>query len=256
MVWGRGVTTWVLLRGLARESGHWGDFPARLSARLGSGATVVAVDLPGNGSLHAQVSPITVSGNVASARETLRLLGHEPPYVLLALSMGAMAAIQWAHETPDELAGCVLVNTSVRGHGSFWQRLRPARYPTLLGMLLPWQTAVRREQAVLSMTSEHPSRHDGVVRAWVALARQHPVSAANAARQLLAAARFRPPDRRPAVSMLVLASAGDRLVSPACSRRLAQAWGLPLQVHPDAGHDLPLDDPAWVVALLADWPKP
>ncbi|RYX94168.1 MAG: alpha/beta hydrolase [Comamonadaceae bacterium] len=250
------MTTWVLLRGLARESGHWGDFPARLSARLGSAATVVAVDLPGNGSLHAQASPITVKGNVASARETLRRLGHQPPYVLLALSMGAMAAIQWAHEAPDELAGCVLVNTSVRGHGSFWQRLRPARYPTLLAMLLPWQKAARRELAVLSMTSEHPSRHGGVVRQWAELAQQHPVSAVNAARQLLAAARYRPPRLRPAVPMLVLASAGDRLVSSTCSHRLAQAWDLPLEVHPDAGHDLPLDDPAWVVALLGKWPRP
>ena len=28
------VHTWVLLRGLTRESGHWGDFPARLLRAL------------------------------------------------------------------------------------------------------------------------------------------------------------------------------------------------------------------------------
>ena len=30
--------TWVLLRGLKRESGHWGDFPARLQRASGSRA--------------------------------------------------------------------------------------------------------------------------------------------------------------------------------------------------------------------------
>ena len=42
----------------------------------------------------------------------------------------------------------------------------------------------------------------------------------------------------------------DRLVSPRCSQRLAAAWKVPLALHPSAGHDLPLDDPDWLLAQL------
>ncbi len=245
-----GAPAWVLLRGLAREAGHWGDFAGQLQERLGDEGTVIALDLPGNGALHGQRSPSTVIAMVGALREDLRRRAVAGPYRLVAMSLGGMVALQWAHESPQELAGCVLINTSVRGHGAFWQRLQPHNYATLLGVLRPWQTTLQRETAILQVTSSHPARHASVVGAWAALASQHPVSPGNAVRQLLAAARYRPPATKPAVPMLVLTSEGDRLVSPACSRQLAAAFSLPLRVHPDAGHDLPLDDPDWVITQL------
>ena len=51
--------------------------------------------------------------------------------------------------------------------------------------------------------------------------------------------------------MLLLNGAGDRLVDPRCSDRIAAAFGLPLHRHPRAGHDLPLDAPDWVAAEVA-----
>ena len=39
--------TWLLLRGLTREAGHWGRFPQQLQAAL-PGARILAIDLPGN----------------------------------------------------------------------------------------------------------------------------------------------------------------------------------------------------------------
>lgn len=47
--------TWLLLRGLTREAGHWGDFPRQLQAALPE-ARILAIDLPGNGTLHRQAS--------------------------------------------------------------------------------------------------------------------------------------------------------------------------------------------------------
>jgi len=52
---------------------------------------------------------------------------------------------------------------------------------------------------------------------------------------------------------LLLASAGDQLVSLKCSQALAAAWQCPIQTHPWAGHDLPLDDPPWVIARVQAW---
>jgi hypothetical protein len=35
--------------------------------------------------------------------------------------------------------------------------------------------------------------------------------------------------------------------------QLAQRWGSALALHPQAGHDLPLDDAPWLVERVADW---
>jgi alpha-beta hydrolase superfamily lysophospholipase len=53
--------------------------------------------------------------------------------------------------------------------------------------------------------------------------------------------------------VLVLNGAADRLVDPRCSRALAARWGAELHVHPHAGHDLPLDEPEWLVDRLVEW---
>ena len=44
------MSTWIFLRGLTRESGHWGTFTAQFEKAM-PGCEVVALDLPGNGSL-------------------------------------------------------------------------------------------------------------------------------------------------------------------------------------------------------------
>ncbi|MES2399587.1 MAG: alpha/beta hydrolase, partial [Pseudomonadota bacterium] len=57
----------------------------------------------------------------------------------------------------------------------------------------------------------------------------------------------------PRCPALVLSSAGDRLVNPVCSTRLAAAWQAKYVQHPWAGHDLPHDDGEWVCSQLCDW---
>jgi pimeloyl-ACP methyl ester carboxylesterase len=240
----------VLLRGLARESRHWGAFPRILDDRLPAGDQVVALDLPGNGRLSGHASPWTLDGFVAAARAQLLERSLAPPYVVVALSLGGMVALSWAAQAPGELDACILVNTSVAGLSPFWQRMQPGCYPVLLRSLLPG-TLRARERAVYAMTSTRPL-DDGVVEQWVAYAESAPVSAANALRQLVAAVRFRPPAHLQ-VPALLLASRGDRMVDPECSRAIARAWKLPLREHPSAGHDLPLDDPHWVVEQVSRW---
>jgi pimeloyl-ACP methyl ester carboxylesterase len=55
------------------------------------------------------------------------------------------------------------------------------------------------------------------------------------------------------VPLLVLSSSGDQLVDPRCSQQLAQAWQAEHRIHPNAGHDLPLDDGEWVAQRVAAW---
>lgn len=244
--------TWVLLRGLTRESGHWGAFVERLQVAMPS-ARVLALDLPGNGARRHERSPARVEAMTDSVRAELAAMGVVPPYRLLALSLGAMVAIDWATRHPHEVAGAVLMNTSLSRFSPFHHRLRPANYPALLALLAGRGGVAGREATLLRLTSARPAAHPDAVAAWAAIFRERPVTAGNALRQLLAAMRFRAPANPPRVPLTFLVGAGDRLVHPDCSRVVARAWRAPLIEHPWAGHDLPLDDEGWVVEQVVRW---
>lgn len=244
---------WVLLRGLTRERGHWGDFIPTLARALPPGSLLLTPDLPGNGARHAQDSPADVPAMARALRAGLHAEGHAPPYRLLAMSLGAMVAIEWARRHPGEIDACVLINTSVRPFSRFWQRLRPGNYATILRLALIRPDALALERAVMRMTSRHPRDPEATLAHWVALRARHPVTLANAWRQLRAAIAYEAPHEPPPVPLLVLCSGADGLVNPCCSETLAARWRVPLLRHPSAGHDLPLDDPAWVARQVAEW---
>lgn len=244
---------WILLRGLVREQRHWGTFPALLAATLPT-AQLITPDLPGNGSRCHETSPTSVAQMVEACRRQLQQQGIAPPYSLLALSLGGMVAVEWAARYPQELAHCVLVNTSMRPYSPFYQRLRWQNYGAIARQILRGSRA-GQEQLVLRLTSRSGDRASraALLQQWLAYQREFPVTRRNALRQLCAAARFRAPAQPPPLPVLILAGAADQLVDHRCSLKLAQAWQVPLAVHPDAGHDLPLDDGAWVAARIAEW---
>jgi pimeloyl-ACP methyl ester carboxylesterase len=244
------MKTWILLRGLARESGHWGRFIAQFQTAQ-PGSRVLALDLPGNGHLHAQPSPTRIPTMVDHCRGELQAQQITGPVHVLAMSLGAMVAVAWANEHPQEVAAQVLVNTSLRPFSPFYQRLRPRNYGLLLRLALGGVSAEDWERSILRITSQ--GQHPEVVAQWLAMRQQHPVARRNALRQLLAAARYRAPTQPPPVPSLLLASPQDALVAVACSRSLARHWGCALHEHPWAGHDLPLDDGAWVAERVARW---
>lgn len=240
---------WVLLRGLTREARHWGDFPDRLAARLG--AEVRCVDLPGNGRLNHLPSPLSVAQMADWCHDEIRHAGIGRPCAVLAMSLGAMVAVAWAGRHPADIGRAVLINTSLRPFSTPWQRLRPRNFPRLLRLLALPANARRIEAAIFEMTSRRADA--AVIERWLAWRATNPVSRRNALAQLLAAATSRAPAQSPFQRLLLLASEHDGLVSAACSRRIAEAWEVPLRVHADAGHDLPLDDPDWVVKQISRW---
>lgn len=246
------MSDWVFLRGLTRESAHWGDFPQRFEAAL-PGARVHLIDLPGNGARHRERSQATVAAMVADARQQCRRLGIHGPVNLLALSLGGMVATQWLHSAQQDIASAVLVNTSMRPFSPLHHRLQPHNLPSLLRLVVGNTSPEAAERLIWRMTSRQDPVDEAVLQAWIDARRRHPVQGANAVRQLFAAARFRAPAQAPRRPVLLLTSRGDRLVSSRCSESLARAWRCPLERHPDAGHDLPLDDPQWVIRRVGAW---
>jgi pimeloyl-ACP methyl ester carboxylesterase len=245
------MTAWVLIRGLAREAGHWGSFPIVLSREFGH-ARVDCLDLPGTGQRREETSPLNVAAIVETLRERMRQLEIQVPVALLGLSMGGMVASAWAVRYPQEVSAAVLVNTSMRPFSVFWRRLRPSGALALAGIAMQ-RDPQQIEEAVLDLTSAQAPRMASVIGDWVRVRRERPVSRANVMRQLFAAARYRAPRAAPVPPVLVACGSLDRLVDPRCSRALAAAWQAPLLEHPFGGHDLPLDQGPWLVRGIVSW---
>jgi pimeloyl-ACP methyl ester carboxylesterase len=174
---------------------------------------------------------------------------------VLALSLGAMVAVEWSARHPAEIEKLVLINTSLAPYNPFYHRLRPANYPALLGFQLN-SSAGRRERLILRLTSRlsrTPQEESTLLQQWISFANDCPVSRANILRQLHAAMIYRAAPTTPAVPILLLAAKQDQLVNVKCSLKLAQRWACAIRLHPTAGHDIPLDDGVWVTQQVRSW---
>jgi pimeloyl-ACP methyl ester carboxylesterase len=239
---------WLLLRGLTREAGHWGDFPRRLASATGQG--VLTPDLPGCGVRHLDRAPASVPGLLAEVR---RGLPADGPWWLLGLSLGGMIVHEWLRQHPEELAGAVVINSSLGGLSPPWRRLRPAALLAVVQAALT-RDHLRRERRLAALASA--GHDDAVALDWARLAEARPARRITALRQIVAAATYRAPAPTAPPPVLVLASEGDRMVDPACSRALAaRTRGAELVIHPGAGHDLPLDAPQWVTGEIVAWQR-
>ena len=269
------MSTWILLRGLTRETRHWGRLPAVLRETLGqtsgdslgeatamaraasaaspSGVRLLPLDLPGNGEFAERRAPASVAGMVAFVRQTALETGVPGPYNVLAMSLGGMVATDWAQRHRGEIDRLVLINTSMRPFSRTHERLRPSAWPGLLGVAAHWSDAADAESGIHRLTCHNVDTLGADLEAWTAIRHSAPVSRANALRQLWAAARFRAAAAAPRCAVLILSSRADELVNPVCSAKLAAAWGAPHREHPWAGHDLPHDDPAWAAAQIRAW---
>ncbi|MGF6505733.1 alpha/beta fold hydrolase [Paraburkholderia sp. 32] len=264
------MSTWILLRGLTRETRHWGRLPAALRETLGqissdrlrdatpaatstTGLRLLLLDLPGNGEYVRRRAPASVAGMVAFVRQAALETGVPGPYNVLAMSLGGMVATHWAQRHPGEIERLVLINTSMRPFSRMHERLRPSAWPGLLGVAAHWSDAADAESGIHRLTCNNLRTLGADLAAWTAIRRSARVSRANALRQLWAAACFSATPAAPECALLILSSDADGLVNPVCSAKLAAAWGAPHRKHPWAGHDLPHDDPAWTAAQIRAW---
>lgn len=230
----------VLLRGLWREARHWGEFPGHLQQRF-PGALISTPDIPGNGLRNQETSPDTIAGMTDALRQQVDL---SQPVRLIALSMGGMIAIDWMMRYPAEIEAAVLINTSARPLSPFYRRLRWTAYVHVLRLL--FHSRVEREADILRLTSNRHSQDGNLLESWRQWQQQNPVSPASARNQLLAAMKFSV-TAKPQQLLLVVTSQADRLVDYRCSQKLAQTWNADYVEHESAGHDLPLDEPEWLV---------
>jgi pimeloyl-[acyl-carrier protein] methyl ester esterase len=238
----------VLLRGLAREAGHWLEFPASLQQQLGSEWKIHLPDFPGCGRRFQQPALTNIADMTDYLRIQLAPFRDEPVYVM-GISMGGMVALDWAQRFPAELAGIILLNSSAGDQPVSW-RLRPRAWLLMLAALV--SPVAMRESMVLRQVSNRADLYPAHLREWLRLQLLHPVSRRTLMTMLVAAARFRPLAQCN-VPGLVLASEADRLVNVKASLELASRFAWPCILHPHSGHDLPLDAPDWLVTEVSHW---
>jgi pimeloyl-ACP methyl ester carboxylesterase len=243
---------WILLRGLARESAHWGDFVPLLQTTFPD-AQIKTLDLPGTGRFYRDESPKTIKAIAETVRGHALELGLlQQPVTVLALSLGGMVAWEWLHNHPDDSCGAALLSTSFSGLNPFYERLRWQIYGKFFALMMQ-RALYKRELAIVQLVNNSRERDGQIAQEWEQIQRERPISLKNMYHQMLAAATYQPSPTKPTQPVLLLNAKGDRLVDPVCSETIQKKWHLELHTHPWAGHDLTVDDGAWVALQLQEW---
>lgn len=242
-------TTFILLRGLSRESRHWGRFIAELQANSRTVQTV-PIDLPGTGALRRMKAPLLARDNVALLRPRyLNVANPTAKKIIIGISFGGMVAAQWIEKFPHDFDAAVLINTS-SNHSPFFRRMKVAGSLQLLVAMFAGD-GVSKEKRIADVICNLTDTTT-IAEQWAAIRQSAPVSAANTLRQLVAAARFQMPPRT-SIPVLLLCGNQDRLVSPQCSADIARIQEYQIISHPEAGHDLTTDAPNWSAVTILNW---
>ena len=241
--------SFFLLRGLAREVRHWGDFCSQLEMAHHH-FRVIPLEIPGAGIRRAERSPISIRGYIKEMRQQyLDTLRPNQTTIILGLSFGGMIAARWIHDYPSDFHGAILINTSGRP-SPFYERMRFSAATRLLSAVFQ-RNPILREKRIANVICNLADT-EVLAQKWGQIAKSAPMTRSNMLRQLYTAARFRTPPS-PTLPTLLLCSANDRLVSAACSHAIADSWNITPIIHQTAGHDLPTDDPRWCIRQIISW---
>ena len=260
------MTTWVLLRGLMRDSRHWYGFD-QLIKQLG--INLICVDLPGNGRLAQQVSPLQIDQYCDAVWQQIDAAMLESPelnspLMLVGLSMGGMLALQMAAHRPQSVRQVVVINSSAANMSIWYRRFQLA--PLFVCSVKALWVAMGElmsdlndhshkshvhiiESIVLRYTSRNQSNNIELLKTWSLMRQQQHTSFSNGLRQLYACASFNCPTL-PSIAVSVIVANQDQLAHPKCSDNLAVFYQTQLHKIDNCGHDASLDQPKELLQLL------
>lgn len=243
---------WLLLRGLAREARHWGEFPSMIEDTF-PGSKIHFLELPGVGTKVNNKVPNDISGYTNELRlEWLSLKENtEGPWGIVAISMGGMIGMDWCSRFPHDMNALVLVNSSGGNLSPPHHRFSPYAMGTVLKLFFR-ENYEEREEAILKLTTcmLHPDKE--LIKKYASYSEDSPIKRKSFIMQMVAAGRFKVPAKIDQ-KMLILAAKNDKLASYKCSLAIARHFNRPYTLHDSAGHDLPLDDPKWIIERMQEF---
>lgn len=236
---------WILIRGLARESAHWGQFTSQLQ-QVFPASQVTCLDLPGTGKALQSTSPWSIAKITDWVREQASLSAGSR-CGLIGLSLGGMVVWDWLKRYPQDASLGVLLNTSFADLSPFYDRLNWKQYPKIFRLAFK-RDMRQREKQIIQMVCNR-SNQSPILESWLEIQQQRPVTSSTIFRQLIASAIYRSANK-PHQPTFVIGSKADKLVSPRCSTRIHQHHHLPIAEHEWAGHDITTDDGEWVAEQI------
>jgi pimeloyl-ACP methyl ester carboxylesterase len=243
---------WLLLRGLTRQAGHWGGFRDDVSKEF-KGETL-ALDLPGFGTASHVKSPLSMPQIVEHLRPQFlekRSSNSSSSWNLLGLSFGGMVALEWLRLYPKDFDHGIIVNSSLAGLCTIQERMSLEAKLVFIKCVFGAEPD-KKESMILGLTSSLHQADKDLLASWLEIEGTYPTKIIEGIKQLLISSRFKGPESL-TVPILVLSSQMDRLVDPVCSKKISEKYKVRNLVHPEAGHDLPLDAPHWVTQKMREF---
>ena len=230
----------VFIHGSGDEAQIWRAVIAQLGADL-PGATCLALDLPGHGTLVERPGPMEMSvgdySDAVRSELTRRGIAHA---CLVGHSLGSAIALRLAVEHPALVSRLVLV-----GGGA---RLRVL--PALLAQARERSEAAAHELATVGVAPEHADQRDAF------LATRRPAAPGVLYRDLAACNEFDMMDELGHVAQptLIVTGTEDRLTPPKYATYLHEHLdGSTLVLVPQAGHYLPIEAPVALASAICEW---
>ncbi|MFZ5551884.1 MAG: alpha/beta fold hydrolase [Bacteroidota bacterium] len=243
-----------LLRGLTRESGHWGpQFINEIKKQIPQ-ARIYMLDLPGSGKYVNEKASFNISDMVEFMRNDVKSIIEKKngDNIICATSLGGMLACEWVLNYKNDFQGMVIINSSFKKICKLNERVQWGVRKDMLKVMLA-KTTEEREKLLVKINSNHPENYDSVACEWIDIQNERKMSKINIFKQTVAGMRYSTKGKKPEVPLLIIGSKGDRMVCTECVEKTQDAFGGTLVWHPDAGHGLPIDDPKWLSEQIADW---
>lgn len=246
-------TTIFLIRGLTRESGHWGEFPDSLK-KINREVSIQFIDLPGSGKFVNKKSPISISKIVDFLRSEI-LIDKSQTNILLASSLGGIVAMNWVIRFPNDFNGIVTLSSTYKGVCKTFERMKPQMWLEIIALMFTSNLS-KREQIILNFNSNNDSFKSKNLEKWVEIQKNRKMTRSNMIRQSIAGLRFNfktKPEIN--VPLLIVGSKSDKLVCVKCIKKTHAFLGGDLLLHETAGHSITLDEPDWMATELMIWLK-
>lgn len=161
-------------------------------------------------------------------------------------------AKRWTELYPNDFQKIILINTSFKGINPLFNRLRPNAILNFINIFLTPQIH-KREEKIIKLVSNTADKQQDTIKKWIGIQESNPVSRISFINQIKAGLSFTPSNEKIKIPLKVIASAKDRLCSVESSKKIHQIWGGTYIEHEFAGHDIPMDDPEWLIKEIMNF---